>query len=274
MRWLQRIFDFYLDASIHVALSVFALTHITAISLNFSLNNHLPWFLFFGTITCYNFMKYGVEAEKYILVANRYHKNIQFASFLAFAAAIYHFYFLPKELWVALIVFLIFTALYALPVLPHSKKLRSWGGLKIFVVALVWAGTTVILPALTESYINWWDVGIETLRRFLFVFILMVPFEIRDLIYDSPELRTLPQRYGVARTKVLGALANIPLFFLVLFKDHVSVIDVTASGILFLALGMLMFITKRRQKKYFASFWVEGIPIMWWGLFLILQKIF
>lgn len=271
MRWLRIIFDFYIDASVHVAFSVFALVHITAISLGFPVDEHLSWFLFFGTISCYNFMKYGVEAKKYILVANRYHKNIQFFSFIAFLGALYHFYFVSERIWGALTIIFVLTFLYALPVLPRSKQLRSWGGLKIVVVALVWSVATVILPALNYGQLSWWDVNIEAIRRFLLVFILMVPFEIRDLVYDSPEMKTIPQRVGIAQTKVYGALANVPLFFLVLFKDALRINELIASGFLFLGLGILMFVTKRRQPAYFASFWVEAIPIFWWIVLCLLE---
>ncbi|SHJ74140.1 UbiA prenyltransferase family protein [Pseudozobellia thermophila] len=274
MKWLQRLFDFYLDASIHVAFAVFALVHVAGITLNIPIDRHLAWFLFFGTIVCYNFMKYGVEAEKYILVANRYHKNIQFASFVAFAAASYHAYFLPGRIWAALACLVFLTFLYALPVLPKAGKLRNLGGFKMLVVALVWAGTTVVLPALEWGRVGWWDTGIETLRHFLLVFILLIPFEIRDLVYDSPDLHTLPQRIGIARTKIVGALANMPLFFVVLFKDSIAVFELVAAGILFLGFGFLMFFTQRKQGRYFSSFFVESIPIMLWGVYLVLQYLF
>lgn len=274
MKSLQRIFDFYLDASIHVAFAVFALVHVTGITLKIPIDGHLAWFLFFGTIVCYNFMKYGVEAEKYILVANRYHKHIQFASFGAFGAALYHAYFLPGRIWAALMGLAFLAFLYALPVLPKAKKLRNLGGFKMLVVALVWAGATVVLPVLESGQVAWWDAGIEAFRHFLLVFILLVPFEIRDLVYDSPDLHTLPQRIGVARTKIVGSLASMPLFFVVLFKDSLAVFELVGAGILFLAFGFLMFFTQRKQHRYFASFFVESIPILLWGLYLVLRYLF
>ena len=271
MKWLQRVFDFYIDASVHVAFAVFALVNVTGILLKITIDQHLAWFLFFGTIVCYNFMKYGVEAKKYILVANRYHKNIQGASFITFGFAMYHAYFLPRKIWFALVCLSILTFIYTLPVLPHSRKLRSWGGIKMFVVALVWSGTTVVLPALDSGEVAWWDTGVEAIRRFLLVFILIIPFEIRDLVYDDIELQTLPQRYGVGRTKIIGALLNMPLFFLVLLKDSVRMSELVVAGMLFLALGFLMFFTRRKQKRYFSSLWVESIPIALWGLHLAVQ---
>ena len=36
------------------------------------------------------------------------------------------------------------------------------------------------------------------------VFVLTLPFEIRDLQYDDSTLETLPQRVGVKKTKIIG----------------------------------------------------------------------
>lgn len=263
MRLLKRVFDFYLDASIHVAFAVLALIQVTLVTLNIPVDNHCSWFLFFGTIASYNFIKYGVEAEKYFKVANDYHKSIQFFSFIALGLAIYHAYFLNFEVWVGIIVLILLTGLYALPILPKARNLRSLGGLKIFIVAIVWAGTTVILPSLRFENTISWDVWIETSQRFLFVLVLLIPFEIRDLKYDQEDLRTLPQRYGVTRTKTIGAFLVLCFFFFTFLKDDISQVELIGKGTIFLVLGSLMFVTKRNQSTYFASFWVEGIPIIW-----------
>ncbi|WP_273565905.1 hypothetical protein [Maribacter halichondriae] len=212
MKWPTRLFDFYLDASIHVALGVFALLKVTVILLHISVDPHVSSYLFFGTIACYNFIKYGVEAEKYLLVANRYHKNIQFFSFAALTMALYHLYFLTWQTWLAIAIISFLTGIYALPVLPKAKNLRSLGLLKILLVGLVWAGSTVILPVLEASQAMKWDTWIETCQRFLLVLVLLIPFEIRDLKYDAPDLRTLPQRVGFARTKGWAALWVVLLF--------------------------------------------------------------
>lgn len=271
MKQVRRLFDFYLDASVHVALSVVSLVGVTSILLNITVNNHLVWFLFFGTIVCYNFVKYGVEAKKYVLLANRYHKNIQVFSFVAAAAMLYHAYFLSLNVLYFVTLLAVISGTYALPVLPKAKNLRSLGALKMFVVALVWMGATVLLPVLSAPYNFWWDMGIEAFQRFLLVLILLVPFEIRDLAYDSVQLKTLPQRYGVTNTKLFGAFMVLLLFFSTFLKDEIALLDLCVKGILFLVLGSLMFITKRKQPNYFASFWVEAIPIIWFMVIWLLE---
>ena len=218
MKPLKRIFDFYLDASVHVALAVFCFVWLTGFLLDIAISKNLAYFLFFGTIASYNFIKYGLEAEKYILVANRYHKNIQVFSFFALGFALYHGYFLTKETWVGLGILSFLTALYALPVLPKAKNFRSLGGFKVFPVALVWTGSTVILPLLEIGGSLDWDVWVETTQRFLIVLVLMLPFEIRDLQYDALEHRTIPQRFGVPKTRIIGFVWTVILFLMTFFK--------------------------------------------------------
>jgi hypothetical protein len=274
MKWYQRIFDFYLDASVHVSFAIFALVKITEINFEISIQTHLSWFLFFGSIACYNFIKYGLEAEKYLMVANQYHKNIQVFSLAALTLALYHSWFLNFETWTGIGCLLFLTGLYAIPVLPNAKNLRSWGGLKIFVVALVWSGSTVILPLLSAQQTITRDVSLEIIQRFVFVLVLLIPFEIRDLAYDKPELKTLPQRYGVARTKLLGVLGAVLFFFLTFVKDDISIEELISKGIVFLILVNALFTTRKNQTKYFASFWIESIPVFWWIMAVILGQLF
>ena len=269
MTVLRRFFNFYLDASIHVAFAILALVHVTGITLNIIVDNHLSWFLFFGSIACYNFVKYGVEAEKYILVTDMHQRPIQWISFIALGAAGYHGYFLSFQVYSVIAVLAVLTGLYAIPVLPRAKNLRSLGGLKIFIVALVWAGSTVILPVMASEAVITWDVRVETLQRFLFVLILLVPFEIRDLAYDRPELRTLPQRLGIKITKIVGACAIVPFYLMTLLKDNVSAAELIANGITSLFLGILIWMVKKNRSPYFASFLVETVPILWWGLLVV-----
>lgn len=271
---IKKIFDFYLDASIHVALAIFSLVHVTALTLNINVPLELYCFIFFGSISCYNFVKFGVEAEKYILVTNTYQKNIQFFSLGCLLVAGYQLFFLPERIFIVLLVLVAITGLYALPILPKHKNFRSFSGLKILIVAAVWAGTTVVLPAISELETISWNVKVETAQRFLFVLILLVPFEIRDLKYDSPSLKTLPQRVGVKGTKMIGYCWTILFYAATFLKTDPDVAHITVKTILFIVLMLMVYKTKLNQHKYFSSFWVEAIPLLWWFLFIINKNYF
>ncbi|MDX1364952.1 MAG: hypothetical protein R3243_12120 [Arenibacter latericius] len=272
MYYLKRLFDFYLDSSIHTALAVFALIEVTGIFFGINRDHNFSYLVFFGTIVCYNFVKYGVEARKYILVSSTYQRYIQIVSFLAGAIALYHAFYITLNVWMGIGLLLLLTCLYAIPMLPRAKNLRSLGGLKIFVVALVWAGVTVVLPAISEKLPVDWNVVIEGVQRFILVLVLMIPFEIRDLKYDNRDLRTLPQRFGFINTKLMGALGALLFFLGTFFKENVAYLELLGKGIMLLLLWVMIYRTKKMQSKYFASFWVEGIPVLWWLLLLMLQQ--
>ncbi|APQ17899.1 UbiA prenyltransferase family protein [Maribacter hydrothermalis] len=274
MTIIKRIFDFYLDASIHVALAIFSLVQVTALSLGINVPKELYFLIFFGSIACYNFVKYGVEAEKYILLANRYHKNIQFFSFGCLLIAFYQLFFLSEKVILALLVLMAVTGLYALPVLPKHKNFRSLSGLKILIVALVWAGTTVVLPVFSQLDVLSWNAKVETFQRFMFVLVLLVPFEIRDLKYDSALLKTLPQRIGVKATKIIGVSWIALFYFSTFLKNDISQVILITNTSLALVLSYVIYVTKVNQKKYFASFWVEALPLFWYMLLFVLSKYF
>ena len=274
MTWIRRIFDFYLDASIHVALAIICLVQVTSISLNINVPATLIIFIFFGSLSCYNFVKYGVEAEKYILVANRYHKNIQFFSLGSLIVALFQLLYLSEEIGIALLILGAITGLYALPVLPKHKNFRSFSGLKILIVATVWAGTTVTLPVISQQIELTWDIWVETAQRVLLVLIVLVPFEIRDLKYDHAELKTLPQRLGVQTTKVIGVLWTICFLLLSFVMEYEPMLVLFSKVILSLVLILLILRTGVNQGRYFASFWVEAIPIFWLGFLWMGKNLF
>ncbi|SHH05530.1 hypothetical protein [Flagellimonas flava] len=270
MRFLKLIFDFYLNASIHVALAVVALLVVSCQTLNIPINYSLLGVALGGTIVCYNFIKYGVEAEKYLMVSNLYHRIIQIFSFLCFGFAVYFLLKLEAKLWWGILILGLISSLYAVPLLPQTRNLRSLGGLKIFIVALVWSGFTIVLPVLDSDRVFDWDVYVLIFQRFILVLALLLPFEIRDLQWDNPELRTLPQVYGEQRTRQLGMILSVIFCLIPFLKDELGLVEILAG--LFIALTlMMMFVYKGNMKKrYFASFWVESLPILWaillWGL--------
>lgn len=272
MQWLRQTFQFYLDASIHVAFGVLSLYLISVEIFKVSTNWNLVPFLFFGTIVCYNFIKFGVEAEKYLIVRNPYHKLIQIFSFLSFGVAAYFFFKLELRIWFSILGLMGVSVLYAIPLLPQAKNLRSFAGLKTFIVALVWTGCTVALPVIDNELIITWDIWLLVFQRFLLVLILLLPFEIRDMEYDKPELKTLPQRIGVSKTKGIGYF--LILFYVVLefLKDETSYEFISIKILLGILLLVVLKKTTKHQTNYFSSFWVESIPLVYLALLFAVIK--
>lgn len=274
MRTLRTIFDFYLDASIHTALAVVSLVMVTALLLNIPIDFSLIGFIFCSTIVCYNFVKYGVEAEKYLIVSNVYHKNIQIFSFLTFVLALYFLVDLNSEIWLAVVGLGMISTLYAVPFLPKAKNLRSLGGFKIYVVAIVWVGFTVLLPVLESKTPITWDLWILFSQRFVLVLILILPFEIRDLQWDDKGLKTLPQVIGSQKTRVMGFLLIVLFILLTFLKDELSLRELVARFFVAIPLTVVFLLKNKMEDSYFASFWVEGIPILWASFLLLVNELY
>jgi hypothetical protein len=106
------------------------------------------------------------------------------------------------------------------------------------------------------------------------VIVLTIPFEIRDLKYDTSALGTLPQRIGVNASKWLAVIFMYFGFTLDLFKDDFSCAHIGAFAITAFFCALALWGSKRDQKRYYASFWVESIPILWAAIYYLLKYYF
>jgi hypothetical protein len=274
---LKRILNFYINSSIHVALAVSAFTWITLVQFGLAYNANLLYFVFFGTITGYNFVKYFGVAKFHHRSLAGWLKAIQVFSLISFIAMCYYAYNLKINTLLILSVSGLITFLYAIPLLPMTyfrdsqKNLRQISGLKIYVIALVWTFTTVLLPLVDNDISLNTDAVITSVQRFIFVIVLMLPFEIRDLNYDSLKLATIPQKIGVKNTKVSGVLLLIIFFVLDYFKDDLTSDSILSTlGIVFVTLLFMVF-SNKNQSKYYSALWVESLPIVWLVILLMLS---
>ncbi|MFN4761626.1 hypothetical protein ACKGJN_00720 [Gillisia sp. Q332] len=267
---LKRAFNFYINSSIHVSLAVVSLVAITFQCFQLSLNINLLIFIFLGSITGYNFVKYAGLAKLYYRTLATNLKVIQGFSLIAFLGFIYSCFFQPVSVLIVAGIMGLFTILYAIPVFSKNRNLRALTGVKIYVIAFVWAGVTVLLPVVDKMDFFQMDFFLEFLQRFCFIIALTLPFEIRDLKFDLKQLRTIPQKIGVKKTKLVGLLLILVFVLLEFLKQNSSL----AEGLSVLFVGMITSIflinSGISQKEYYSSFWVEGIPIIWWLILSVL----
>jgi len=272
MKLVKQLFNFYINSSIHVALAVYSLTWITLLELNLKYNEYVLYFVFYASITGYNFVKYfGIAKFHHRQLAN-WLKFILILSFVCFLMMCYYLLQLSTKTLVYISAFAVLTFLYAIPFLSkQSLSLRHIGGLKIYIIALVWAGVTTFVPVINESYVVNSDVMLIGLQRFLYVLVLMLPFEIRDLKYDSARLATIPQKIGILRTKYLGLMLLVLMVLLEFFKDEITAPRIFVLAVISVLTGLFVCFSKIQQGKYYSSFWVEGLPILWLVLLLLVH---
>ncbi|WP_179335798.1 UbiA prenyltransferase family protein [Winogradskyella costae] len=277
MEVLKRIFNFYLNSSIHVALAACSLAWITLIELTIEYDKYLLSFIFFATITGYNFVKYfGIVKFHHRSLAS-WLKAIQIFSFIAFLSMCYYLLKLETETLMVIIILGIITFFYAIPIMvpkkylfDDHKNLRQVSGLKVYLIALIWMFTTVLLPLLNNDGFMSSDGVIISVQRFCYVLVLMLPFEIRDLNYDSLKLATIPQKIGVKKTKIIGVVLLSAFLILEFFKDELQEKSIIAIVIITVITLLFLLWSNKNQSKYFSAFWVEGLPVIWLLILLLL----
>lgn len=276
MKVFKHTLDFYLNSSIHVGLAVFAMAWVTLLKFDLAFDRWVLGFIFFASITGYNFVKYFGIAKFHHRSLAQWLQMIQLFSLLCFILMCYFAYHLQEKTLLFVAAFAFITFLYAIPFLPKDifidkqRNLRSIGGLKVHVIGLVWAGVTVLLPLLNQEYDFNVEVWITAFQRFLLVILLMLPFEIRDLQYDSLRLSTIPQKIGIKNTKIIGVVLGMGFFLLEFLKFYRNPNEVWISFLIALAAILLLLFARKSQHSYYSSFWVESVPMLWLLLHFVL----
>lgn len=227
-------------------------------------------FAFFGTIVGYNFVKYDALARSQKLQMRLELKAIVVLSSIAFLASGYFFYQLERITQLIGFGFLALTLLYTLPFFPNRKNARNWAGIKIYIVAICWVGVTLFLPIINSQLPFDSYVFLVAVQRFILIFTLVLIFEIIDLKFDDPHLKTVPQQIGVFKTKQIGfVLMLVFVLFEFLSEDFILEFLVVKIGLAATTILFLLHVNENRS-RYYASFWVESIPILWWLMVIIL----
>jgi hypothetical protein len=128
MEFLKSVFNFYINSSIHVAIAVCGFVGVSGLQFDISISNALLGFIFFGTITGYNFVKYAEVAKFKHRSLNSSLRTIQVFSFCSFLALLYYAYQLPLTTLLITGGFAVLTFFYAISFLNY-KNLRAFVGI-------------------------------------------------------------------------------------------------------------------------------------------------
>ena len=270
MRFFRKLFGFYINSSIQVALSVYALVQLTQILFAISDDFATSKFAFFGTIVGYNFVKYDALARTKKLQMSLQLKAIAFLSFLSLIATGFYFFQLQKSTQIIGLIFLIITLLYTLPFFPNKKNARNWAGFKIYIVALCWVGVTLFLPIINNNLPFTSYVFLIAAQRFILIFVLILIFEIIDLRFDDPHLKTVPQQIGVVKTKRVGVTLMVIFVLLEFLSADFRIAFFALKSALAVTTILFLLFSNENRSRYYASFWVESIPVFWWLVVVII----
>lgn len=166
-----------------------------------------------------------------------------------------------KEVLITLSPFALITLFYSLPIFKNQKylfRLREIPFLKIFLISIVWSATTIILPIVQSGKsFEFVHVALMLLERFLFVFAITIPFDIRDMRGDEQSgLKTIPLVIGVKKSIALANAFTVLFLIVSLLHYYDSAYFILLAFILS-AISTLFFLNSKILQK--SSFYHYGI---------------
>ncbi len=200
--------------------------------------------------------------------------NNQFALLiLTLSGAVVVVIFLSQTSYEVVLVLILLgsiSLLYELPVVRYHhqfQRLRNLGIYKVFMITTVWAVTTTVLPAINAGIsITNHDLLLIVIERMLFIFLLALCFDVRDMDFDTKEnLKTIPIRYGIRQTQKLYKI--VTLAFMLITSLHCFILR-SSWGIgtaMILSIICTYFIvakTSPRKSDYYYLFLVDGMMII------------
>ena len=209
MRWAYAFLDLIFYGNFWIALAAAAMVIQTNHLINAEyLINPFVILVFGGTLFIYGVHRaVGISrlkdflAEKRYGVIYHYRNHIRIYASFGLLLSGYCFFLLDLTTKLLLIIPAILSALYVIPIYG-KKRLRDINDIKIYLIAFVFAVLTVLLPIVYLQGPWNLSIGLLFLERLLFVFLLTIPFDIRDLKVDKySEVATLPSRFGLPFAK-------------------------------------------------------------------------
>ncbi len=228
-------------------------------------------------ITCTTFLLYNFHTYSFKLDYSDFRKlyrsyldlKISLAKQVIFSAitivAIVELFFLSEKVILWIVPFGILSLLFSIPLWGIKRKFRIRESLfvKMPLLAMVWAVTTVIIP-LVEQNIDHTSTFVmqQTLCRFIFVFLLYIPFEIRDMEIDKREkVKTLPAVFGIGKTRILGVvLVNLEIIIHHLMP--IRTLEMYALDLSSLIAFAYIFVKVQHRESYFYKLFVDGTMVL------------
>ncbi|HRD57181.1 MAG TPA: hypothetical protein PK504_03990 [Ferruginibacter sp.] len=186
MRWLH----FILSHSVFIAFCAVALCYQTYTLLHLQHNNAVYWFIFFSTLSSYNFYwlisKYSFSSKTNLEQFVK--RNISYLIFFICAAiGMLWATFYIWHTWHFILIAILLTLIYSMPLWPFTfaKGLRKLGFLKTTLLAFTWSYVTVCIPAFVDGTTDMMAINILLLARFFFMLMLCAIFDMRDMQMDK-----------------------------------------------------------------------------------------
>jgi 4-hydroxybenzoate polyprenyltransferase len=268
---LTKFLHFYLYSSLHISIAVTALIALTYYIAVQTIDPVYLGFCFFATLLMYNVHRlFGIRKIPDTLIDPRFEVIKGYESHLVFYGIIgilgtgLCYLFLRNEQQISLLLPIIISAGYALPLFTKKKRIRDFPFVKIFLIAVIWSWVSSWVPLLDSNFNNSEKMWL-CLDRALFIFAITIPFDVRDLKVDeTTHVKTIPGAIGVSRALQLAYISLLIAFFIcfLLYKQNMySTGMLVGTFISYSFTGWLIHLTNQKRSDYFYSGILDGTMI-------------
>ncbi|MCU0432482.1 MAG: hypothetical protein MUC87_03380 [Bacteroidia bacterium] len=318
-RLLKAALAFYVYGNFHVSLCAAAWSDVTCMIMGFRVESWLALFSFCATFCLYNVQR--VYASWKLSKIERQHtvrhewikQNRLLMTVLMLAALIaggiifisrafvhdagaggYRFEITDatREFYGWCISASFIAVAYALPLIPGRgrwKRLRDLPGVKIFLIALVWAVVCGMWPLCglqdLECFTGWPEqLDYMPLKNYsalifsiytAFAFAITVPFDVRDFLIDGATVKSLPVLLGIKRSLrvaviVLLLIAAACVYFA--FPQNQFTWGLLAFGAACIPTAIVVSKATPRRHEYYFSLLTDGTLLLVWAAVYLTYK--
>tara|TARA_B100001173_G_scaffold190788_1_gene164671 strand:+ start:5673 stop:6404 length:732 start_codon:yes stop_codon:yes gene_type:complete len=230
-------------------------------------------FVFFTTFFTYNFIKFYERVISKNRPISFVLKLFFTKALIAFLISFYLFFDLSNSKQITVLVTSVLTVLYTMPFISKFT-LRGNPIIKIFTVTFCWTMMIVVLPFF--EMMEFCNMFYYLLLIFCLVTAQMIPFEIRDKHKDMYNVKTIVHIYGIKNSKIIGYFILMTALTLTILTYYLSrdIVLKNSTTIIILVTGVLIYLSSEKQNKYYSSFTVESIPMIWLLIEFSLQVFF
>jgi 4-hydroxybenzoate polyprenyltransferase len=269
--WIKKIFEFVLFSSIFIGVCAVAFCIETNLLLNLPLNSFSFYcFVFGATLAQYNLhylVKTTAVKNSERLAWSLKNKNLHKILLAAgICLILFSFFSFRLHHFIIMSVLGAIAFLYTFPVIPLGKKkrIKDYGFIKIITLAILWTLVTVWFPVVNFPVEK--NIFIFVfLKRFLFMFVLCLLFDMRDIEIDRQEnINTIAVFLDKQKSYFLVYIALIIFIILSLiqyfyFGDMGVLIAMLLSAV---ATFFTVALTKRSNSDFVYLAGIDGMMLL------------
>jgi hypothetical protein len=230
------------------------------------------FFSFFSTLAVYNgqrlFKAKSLEQTPWLKWVDENRTGLLILSVISGVGACVTLFLLPKIEPVTLVLLGwsgLISTLYVLKI--KGTNMRQIPHLKIHLIAISWVAVVIVFPTINESKgeaLVW-----SAIAHYLYVLAVTIPFDIRDLKYDIPEQRTIPQVVGINASKFISIVLLVCFAVIMLCcVEGYLLLNPWFFVSIFVQMGLVLFMNEKRSDIYCAGLIDGSIALLGLSYFL------